>query len=300
MTTWIGLGLAFVSALAVNWAYTQEHDAAASLPPLSLRTPRRSLVLLLGSRAWLRGFGTETAGWIVYVASLRLAPLALVQAVGASGIAVLAVVSAKGHPSRLARREQLAVVVAVVGLLLLSLSLVGTPPSDHLPRPIEALVWLGGCGALALFLSGAHTRIAPGAALGLAAGVLFAGGDISSKLVVHLGWWTLAVVSLVISYALGTSVLQGAFQRGDALTTAGMATLATNTVPIVAGFVLFGEALPSGARGALQIAAFASLVVSATLLGRPGVGGGSRDERRGYASDTSIATPPTRVWKTTQ
>jgi hypothetical protein len=38
-TVWIGLCLALVSALAVNWAYTKEHDAVAALPPLS---PRRS------------------------------------------------------------------------------------------------------------------------------------------------------------------------------------------------------------------------------------------------------------------
>jgi hypothetical protein len=47
-----------------------------------------------------------------------------------------------------------------------------------------------------------------------------------------------------------------------------MATLATNAIPIVAGFVLLDEALPEGARGTLQIASFASLVVSAAFLGR--------------------------------
>jgi hypothetical protein len=33
--------------------------------------------------------------------------------------------------------------------------------------------------------------------------------------------------------------------------------------------VLFAESLPPGVRGALQIAAFASIVASAGLLGRP-------------------------------
>ena len=71
---------------------------------------------------------------------------------------------------------------------------------------------------------------------------------------------------LVLFYALGTSLLQGAFQHGDALTAAGLATLATNAVPIAAGFVVFGEELPDGVRGALQLVAFASLVVSGALL----------------------------------
>jgi len=67
---WLGLGLALVSALAVNWAYSQEHDAAAALPPLSLRQPIASARLLLGSRDWLLGFGFETGGWIVYVVAV--------------------------------------------------------------------------------------------------------------------------------------------------------------------------------------------------------------------------------------
>ena len=62
-------------------------------------------------------------------------------------------------------------------------------------------------------------------------------------------------------------MLQTAYQRGDALTAAGMATMVTNAVPIVASFVLFGERLPSGIFAALQILAFGCLVVSAVALG---------------------------------
>ena len=51
---------------------------------------------------------------------------------------------------------------------------------------------------------------------------------------------------LIFAYAAGTSLLQWAYQRGDALTAAGMATMATNAVPIAAGFVLFSETLARG------------------------------------------------------
>ncbi|MES1247393.1 MAG: hypothetical protein ABUS54_06950, partial [Actinomycetota bacterium] len=73
---------------------------------------------------------------------------------------------------------------------------------------------------------------------------------------------------LIAAYALGTSLLQAGYQRGGALTTAGIATLTTDALPIAAGFVLFGEELPRGADGGLQLAAFCSIVASATLLGR--------------------------------
>ena len=262
----IGLVLAFVSAVAVNWAYSREHDAAAAMPRFTPRRPLRFVSLLLGDRKWVTGFATETGGWLVYVAALRLAPLSLVQAVCASGIAVLAFASAHGHPGKLARRERLAVLGAMGGLALLALSLVDTHQADHAPEWAPVSLWLGGSFAAAIAFARLGAGLARGPALGLAAGLLFAGGDISAKLVVYGGVWLIALPALVVCYALGTSLLQGAFQHGDALTGAGLATLTTNAVPIAAGFAVFAEQLPGGARSGFQLAAFASLVASAILL----------------------------------
>jgi len=264
---WIGLTLAFASAIVTNTAYSLEHDAAASLPPLSPRRPFRSARLLLRDRRWVIAFGVETAGWLMYVAALRLAPLALVQSVAASGVAVLAFATARGHPSRLARREQVAVILAITGLVLLALSLVDTAESDQHPPVIGIIIWLAACAGGAALLIGIPTRFGRAASLGLAAGLLFADGDISAKLIGYGGLWLIALTTLIVAYAVGTSVLQSAYQRGDALTAAGTATMVTNAVPIAAGFVLFGETLPHGARAVLQVAAFACLVVSAVALG---------------------------------
>ena len=264
----LGLTLALISAVAVNWAYSREHDAAAVMPRFSPRRPLRLVSLLLGDRRWLTGFATETAGWLVYVAALRLAPISLVQAVCASGIAVLALVSAHGHPRTLARHEQLAVAIALAGLVLLALSLVDSHQADRPPHWGLVALWLGGSSSAAAALALLGAGLARGPALGLAAGLFFAGGDISAKLVVYGGTWLLAAFALIACYALGTSVLQGSFQHGDALTGAGLATLATNAVPIGAGFIIFGEHLPAGLKGMLQLAAFAALVGSAVLLAR--------------------------------
>ena len=264
----LGLTLALVSAIAVNWAYSREHDAAAVMPSFSPRRPVHFVALLLRDRRWVGGFATETAGWLLYVAALRLAPLSLVQAVCASGIAVLAFASVHGQPALLARHERFAVAIAVAGLVLLALSLVDTTQSDRPPEWTPVLLWLGCSAGAAAVLALLGAGLARGPALGLAAGLLFAGGDISAKLVVYGGSRLVAVLPLIVCYAFGTSILQGSFQHGDALTGAGLATLATNAVPIAAGFVVFGEELPGGARGALQLAAFSSLVLAAVLLTR--------------------------------
>lgn len=266
MQLWIGLTLAFVSALVTNIAYALEHDAAADLPPLSPARPLRSAALLLRDRRWVRAFVAESVGWLLYVGALRLAPLALVQAVVASGVAVLAFATAGGHPSRLARPERYAVVLALAGLVMLALSLLGAEPSDHRPAVLAITVWLAACASGAALLIVIPGRFARAASLGLATGLLFADGDISAKLVGYGGWWLAALVPLIAAYAVGTSVLQSAYQEGDALTAAGTATMVTNIVPILAGFVVFYETLPSGSRAVLQIAAFAALVLSAVLL----------------------------------
>lgn len=264
---WLGLVLALISAIVTNSAYSLEHDAAAVLPPLSPRRPLRSASLLLRDRRWLLAFVAESGGWLIYVAALRLAPLALVQAVVASGVAVLAFASAHGHPSALASRERYAVALALAGLIMLALSLISIEPSDHHPAALTIAVWLAACAGGAALLVVIPGHFARAASLGFATGLLFADGDISAKLVGYGGAWLVAVIPLIIGYALGTSVLQSAYQHGDALTAAGTATMVTNAVPILAGFVVFGESLPSGYRAVLQVAAFAALVASAVLLG---------------------------------
>lgn len=261
-----GLALSFVSAVAINWAYSRQHAVVSEMSRLSLRRPFHLLRSLLGDRAWLLGFGAESLGWLLYLAALRLSPLSLVQGVGASGIAALAIFSANGRPGRLARREQSAVLAGVLGLVLLALSLLDTTQADVEPPPASVAVWLGGSVAGAVLLSRTQIRAARAPALGLAAGLLFAGGDICTKLVVFGHLWLIACVPLLAIYALGTALLQQGFQHGNALRTAGLATLATNAVPIVAGFVLFDEELPNAANGILQVLAFAALVTSAILL----------------------------------
>ena len=141
----LGLALALISAIAVNWAYSREHERGRDAPVLAAATGPVRLAPARRPR-WLIGFATETAGWLVYVAALRLAPLSLVQAVCASGIAVLAFATTHGHPARLARHEQIAVLIAFAGLVLLSFSLVDTQQADHPPDWAPVVLWLG-CSA---------------------------------------------------------------------------------------------------------------------------------------------------------
>jgi len=130
-------------------------------------------------------------------------------------------------------------------------------------------LWIGASAVAALVsVQLLSSRIGAAPAYGVAAGLLFAAGDISTKAAVEAADSHLAfVAALIAAYAFGTLVLQAGFQRGSALTTAGIATLLTNALPIVAGMTIFGEPLPHGWLGAVRIAAFACVVVGAVFLG---------------------------------
>ncbi len=266
----IGLALAItvVSACLLNLGYLLEHSVASKVPTLSLRRPIASLTSLLGNRRWLAGFGAEAGGWLLYVAALALAPLSLVQATAAGGIGILAVMVSRFTRVPLTKRERIGASVSVAGLALLGISLFGTHSEGSGADYLRVAAWLVASAVGAgLCLSLLGRVIGRGPAWGIAAGILFAAGDVSTKTAVSGGVADIAFfASLIVFYAAGTAILQAGFQRGGALATAGLATLLTNALPIAAGMVLFHEPLPAGWTGVVRVIAFAGVVVGAFLL----------------------------------
>jgi drug/metabolite transporter (DMT)-like permease len=262
--------LTFASALAINWAWIREHDAAAAMPPLSVRRPRESLLMLLRNRQWLTGFAAETTGFFCYVGAVALAPLALVQSLSAGGIGILAFLSARIAGLRLTRRELTGVGIAIVGLVFLGISLAGATGEGDEAVWMGILIWAAASAAIAAVAVRYGPRLLGGAAAhGLAAGVLLAGGDVITKAVVTGGSRILFVPGMILFYSFGTIVLQLGFQKGAALTTAGIATLFTNALPIIAGTTLYDEPFPTGRLGVLRGVAFALLITGGALLARP-------------------------------
>ncbi len=264
----LALVLTLVSACLQNLGYLFQHDVSSRAPPLSLRRPIASLRSLLTQKRWLLGIGVQAAGFVLYVVALALAP-------GERNVR-----DPRGHDredpdpagsGRLderQRRERIGAAVSVVGLALLGLSLLSTHDEGTGATYGWVGVWLaasaGGAVACVLPLARAIGR---GPAWGIASGILFAAGDVSTKMAVSGGIENYAFLAcLIVFYASGTAVLQAAFQQGSALTTAGLSTLLTNALPILAGMVLFHEPLPSGWIGAVRIVAFAGVVAGAVLL----------------------------------
>jgi hypothetical protein len=271
--TIVAIVLAAVSTLLQNAAYLREHDASAALPPLSMRRPLHSARLVLADRAWLTGFAMECGGFACYAGAVALASLALVQTIGAGGIGVLAFAGARLRHRPLSRRRRGGVLLSMLGLIALGVSLAGASGQAGRGSLAGIGAWMAGCGiAAALALVVGLSRGAPAIGDGLAGGLLFSVGDLSTKIATQGGVRVAFVVTLVVGYTLGTSLLQVGYQRGTALTVAGLASLLTNALPIVAGTVVLHEPVPSGALGVARLAAFVLVVAGALLIteGEPG------------------------------
>lgn len=270
-STAVALVLALASTVLINLAYLREHDAAAALPVLAIRRPLQSARALLTDRSWLLGFAMETAGFLLYVAALRLASLALVQSVAAGGIGVLGYVSARVTGRRLGARERNGVLLSILGLVALAVSLVGGSAEGGAGSTGTIIVWLAAtAGAAALLVSLGRMALGVAVAEGVAGGLFFSVGDVSTKVATQGGARLVFVIPLILGYTLGTWLLQLGYQRGGALTVAGLATLLTNAVPIAAGTIVLDEPVPSGAYGGLRVLAFAAVTIGAILLARPG------------------------------
>jgi hypothetical protein len=268
--TTIALVLALAATTLTNVAYLREHDAAAALPALSLRRPLHSVQVLLTDRSWLVGFALESGGFALYVAALALAPLTLVQSVSAGGIGILAFASARMTRRRLGRHELAGVLVSMLGLLALAVSLAGGSGEGTGGSTAEILLWLGATGGAAVAALALGRRFgALAVAEGIAGGLFFSIGDISVKVATQGGARAVFAIGVIAGYSLGTAFLQLGYQKGGALTVAGLAMLLTNALPIAAGTVALGEPVPSGVLGGVRILAFAAVTLGAILLARP-------------------------------
>jgi hypothetical protein len=170
--------------------------------------------------------------------------------------------------------------MAVLGLVSLAVSLAGGSAHGRGGSTTAILVWVGAIAVLGLvFLSVGRKALRAPAALGIASGLFFSIGDVSTKVVTTSGPVDVFVIALVAGYGVGTALLQLGYQTGGALTVAGLATLLSNAVPIVAGTVVLHEPVPSGSLGGLRALAFVAVSAGAFLLAQPDDPGTARPVR---------------------
>src|SRR3954466_12664653 len=152
----VGLGLALASAFVTNLGFLFRHRGAVAAPDVDARRPLRSAVALFRSKWWTIGYGVAAIAYALHVGALALAPLSLVQAVLAGGLVLLGVIAARWFGFPLGKREWTCVVLASIGLALLSLTSGGETGGDSSKFSLAAmLAWesaLVGIGTLLIVM----------------------------------------------------------------------------------------------------------------------------------------------------
>ena len=265
----IGPVLALAAAVALNGSYLLQHAGSVHAVAISPLRPLRTFASLLRSPLWTVGAVAGLSGWALHVAALRHAPLSLVQAFVAGGLALTVPAGAAALRQRLSGAERQALALMVAALLALAFGL----PSADAGRTFSTLGlagWTTALGGVAVAL--ALRARGSSAALGVAGGLLYGAADLAIKALTSLpdplslrGAPWLAVAGLASAGAFF------AFQRGlqgpRPLPVIALMTTATNVASIAGAFVVFGDPLGrTPAIAGLHALAFALVAASAWRL----------------------------------
>ncbi len=276
----VGLVCALGTSLCYGVGSVLQAVAARGTGSASHLDPRLVLRLL---RAWryLLGLALDGAGFVLSLVALRSLPLYVVQSVVASFLAVTAVAGVVVLGTRMRKAEQLALLVVVLGLALVSLS--AAPESAAAPGlRVEWLLLAS--SALLVLVSLPLGRLGgrQGAwALGGVAGLAFAVVAVSARLLSSLtGRGSLvalfqqmlespAAYALLVAAPLALVTYATALQRGSVVQATAPLVVGETVLPALVGLILLGDHARPG-WGVAAAAGFFLAVGAAVLLSRFG------------------------------
>src|SRR5262245_58710231 len=133
----IGLVVALVASVSQSGGFLCQEVGAAQRPPVTPRHPLRTLRAMVGSRWWLAGFALGSIGFLLHLTALALAPISLVQAFIAGGLAFAVPLAAGVFHHRLTASERRSVFMMAAALAVLALGIGDS--SGHLSFDSTAL-----------------------------------------------------------------------------------------------------------------------------------------------------------------
>jgi hypothetical protein len=272
----IGLILALGCALISGVALLCKHRGAVDAPAVAMRSPLRSAGALFRSRWWAVGFLLAALGWGMHVAALSMAPLSVVQAVIAGGLALLAVPARRWFGISMGARDLIGLGLCAAGLSFLALT-AGHGHDDGTFAGPTMLAFEGGTLALvgALMLASSHRRLVSRGwvLLAVAAGTSIGVSDVALKALAEtvpasplsvLSPWT---AMAVIGGIGGFLALARGLQLGEPVAVIVAFSASATLAAITGGIVVFGDPLGSDALDVIaRSSAFVAVIAAAALL----------------------------------
>ena len=239
-----GLLLALVSAAFINIGFLLQHRGLHHHPDGGLVTRLRAAI---HEPVWLAGQVIGWAGFLAQIVAVAIAPLSLVQAFAAGGLALSVPIAAGLFHHRVSRAQVLAVLAIAAGLAALPIGVAHT--RDHLDG--DALTLALAAGAAAAF---AVWVVRTGWARAIAAGLFYGLADAAIK-ALSLHWHHHGLHALLSSWTLiaaggtflGFLAFQSALEHDDAVAAISLMTALTALVALGCGLLAFAETLGRGA-----------------------------------------------------
>jgi hypothetical protein len=262
---------------------------------------------------WLLGTGMSILGWPLQVLALLLAPLVVVQPTLAAGLLVLMVVGQRMLHEHAGRREHLAVVAIVVGVLGVAACAPAktTTHSNELVLTL-VLVGLGLASILPYMLRMVGRQIAPITMIG--AGLGFAWSGVATKLAaddLSRGSWQVALawgISTACASAVAALSEMSALQQRPAIQVAPVVFVIQTVVPVMLAPLLLDEKFSATPLGGIPLVASLGVLIggAAVLVRSPllialmegeatSVESGSARSRSEEMRATSPSSPATDV-----
>ena len=282
MSLILGITLALVCAIASNLAFFYKHRGACEACAVDIKHPFRTARSLWSSKWFAAGMIIGAGAWALHVAAISLAPLSVVQAVLAGGVALLAVMAERLFGLDVGPRQWWGLALTACGLILLGVTLPGTDGAHSafsLPAMIAFEAGLFAVGGLLIMgprLGGPaeHHGVMLAAASGILFGVCNVGvkaltgivGDAGLLGLILSPWTLIAIAGSVCAFYASARALQD----GDAVPVIAITGTAANISCIAGGIIVFGDPMPSDALGiAVQAAAFVMVIVASALMPAP-------------------------------
>ena len=282
--------LALVSAAAINVGFLLQHraltarGAGASPPPL---------ITMLSNRTWLAGQAVGWVGFLGQLLAVALAPLSLVQAFAAGGLAISLPIAARMFGQRVSESQLLAIVLMAVALASLPIAL-----SSHSSLHGGTLLLM----SLAMLAVAAAIGITGGPAMqAVAAGCSYAVADAAIK-AISTGWHGHGFASLasvwtalaVVGTFGGFLAFQSSLRRGSAVVAISLMNVFAALGALACGTYAFGEALGTGPSATVvHLLAISLILTSVPLLatGQQRIAGSGRTSEPVGAGSTRRSLP---------
>lgn len=248
--TIVAIALAVLAAVALAYGALYQHDAVAGQNDSHNGLSWAHFKELLSNRKWLIGLIITGLGTVGNIVALALAPVMVVQPVGAFSLIVSVLLGVRHRGLKVNRRLVQAVVWCTVGVtIFVALSATTARTEVHLGSDALPLVWITavilalGLGIMLFF------RSAPQLVLITAAGLLFACVATNTHLVSvqllragldQVTW--LNVIALIAATAVGSWFVQNAYAAGPPEMVIAGLTVVDPIGAVILGSVVLGEA----------------------------------------------------------